>query len=282
MGVQKSGRKARKERMDLQSRRAARRQRDRKRKMRFLYIVGLMVPTVLLILLVGAMLGDMPPGERRPSSAYAAELFPGPAYGEEQAAPSLTLAGEDGDAPWYLRLVNATHPLPDGWDPELTVIDANTGEEFDSRAIEYLNAMLADMEREGLRPLVCSGYRSYGSQVEIFESNVEEALAQGYTREEAEQQAALWVMPPGCSEHQSGLAADIVSEDNQRLDGSQDHTPEQQWLHANCQEYGFILRYPEDKTELTGVNYEPWHYRYVGVDAARAIMGQGLCLEEYS
>ena len=89
-------------------------------------------------------------------------------------------------------------------------------------------------------------------------------------------------MPPGCSEHQSGLAADIVSAENQNLDETQEDTPEQAWLHAHCQEYGFILRYPQDKTELTGVNYEPWHYRYVGEEAARDIMSQGLCLEEYA
>ena len=86
---------------------------------------------------------------------------------------------------------------------------------------------------------------------------------------------------PDTSEHQLGLAADIVSAGNQILDESQEQTPEQQWLLSHCQEYGFILRYPSGKTELTGVSYEPWHYRYVGVEAAGEIMEQGLCLEEY-
>lgn len=239
----------------------------RKRTILLLYIVGLLTPSVLLVLLIAALLRGLP--SESPQNPSGSPL------------PSLTLADDGESTPWYLRLVNSTHPLPEGWEPDLSIIDAETGEKFDSRAIGYLNAMLADMEAEGLRPLVCSGYRSYESQEEIFQSNVEEALSQGCAREEAEEQASLWVMPPGCSEHQSGLAADIVSEDNQRLDDTQENTPEQQWLHANCQDYGFILRYPRDKTELTGVNYESWHYRYVGLAAAREMASQGLCLEEF-
>lgn len=245
-------------------------QKKKERTIRLLYIVGLLIPMVLLVLLVWALLGDLP--EDTP------DYDPPP----DRPAPSLALAGGDGEnTPWNLVLVNSAHPLPEDWAPDLTVIDPYTGEEFDSRAIGELNAMLRDMEAQGLHPLVCSGYRSYESQVDIFQSNVEEALSQGYAQDEAEQQASLWVMPPGCSEHQSGLAADIVSQDNQRLDESQDSTPEQQWLHANCQDYGFILRYPRGKTEFTGVNYEPWHYRYVGKEAAREITAQGICLEEY-
>lgn len=89
------------------------------------------------------------------------------------------------------------------------------------------------------------------------------------------------MVPAGTSEHQLGLAADIVAADYQVLEEEQENTPEQQWLMAHCQEYGFILRYPRDKQGLTGVGYEPWHYRYVGVEAAQEIMSQGLCLEEY-
>ena len=86
---------------------------------------------------------------------------------------------------------------------------------------------------------------------------------------------------PGASEHQTGLAVDIVDINYQLLDEGQEDTAVQIWLMAHCAEYGFILRYPTDKSELTGVSYEPWHYRYVGTEAARAIMGGGLCLEEY-
>ena len=97
----------------------------------------------------------------------------------------------------------------------------------------------------------------------------------------AEQEAARWVARPGASEHQAGLAVDIVDISYQLLDEAQEDTPVQQWLMAHCADYGFILRYPTDKSALTGVAYEPWHYRYVGAEAARAIMDGGLCLEEY-
>ena len=110
-------------------------------------------------------------------------------------------------------------------------------------------------------------------------------LGQGYTQELAEQQAARWVAAPGTSEHNLGLAADIVSADwyqnNDDLTGAFEETPEFAWLSQHCVEYGFVLRYPADKTTLTGVEYEPWHYRYVGVEDAQKIMAAGLCLEEY-
>lgn len=252
----------------------AKRPAKRRRSLCFFYIAGLLIPVALLLALASALLRDASGESPTPSS-----LSDGP----PRPAPSLGIAGGwEEDSPWQLRLVNSAHPLPEDWAPDLTVLDPYTGEEFDSRAVGYLNEMLSAMESEGLHPLVCSGYRSYESQVRIFQDNVEDAIAQGFSQEEAEQQASLWVMPPGCSEHQSGLAADIVSQENQRLDDTQEDTPEQQWLHAHCQDYGFILRYPPDKTDITGVNYEPWHYRYVGADAARAIMAQGICLEEYS
>ena len=89
------------------------------------------------------------------------------------------------------------------------------------------------------------------------------------------------MVPAGTSEHQTGLAADIVAAGNQVLEEEQENTPEQQWLMEHCWEYGFILRYPKDKTDLTGVGYEPWHYRYVGVEAAQEMKESGQCLEEY-
>ena len=94
-------------------------------------------------------------------------------------------------------------------------------------------------------------------------------------------EAARWEAPPGTSEHQTGLALDIVSARYQVLDSAQANTAEQQWLMAHCWEYGFILRYPADKTEITGIGYEPWHYRYVGRETAAAVHESGLCLEEY-
>lgn len=104
----------------------------------------------------------------------------------------------------------------------------------------------------------------------------------GYSEEGAREEAARWVARPGTSEHETGLAVDIVDKGYQILDRKQEQTPVQQWLMEHCVRYGFILRYPTDKSELTGIGYEPWHYRYVGPEAAAAIMEQGICLEEYA
>lgn len=199
-----------------------------------------------------------------------------------EAGSSVSSAGRSNkeEPPWNLALVNVSHPLPEGPAPKLSPIDSN-GEQFDSRAAGALQAMLDDMRSLGLSPLVCSSFRAHEEQVKLFRNQVQGWLDAGYAQEEAEEEASLLVARPGTSEHELGLAADIVAESNQLLDESQEHTAEQQWLLKNCQEYGFILRYPTDKTEWTGVSYEPWHYRYVGTEAAKEIMSQGLCLEEY-
>lgn len=184
------------------------------------------------------------------------------------------------DEEWTLALVNASSPLPEDYSPELSPID-DSGEQFDSRAADALQSMLNKMREEGLSPVVCSGYRSRELQQSLFENRVERCLEEGVAEDDAEQEAARYVARPGTSEHELGLAADIVAESYQLLVEEQEGTEEQQWLMEHCTEYGFILRYPQDKTTLTGVSYEPWHYRYVGKEAAREIMTQGLCLEEY-
>lgn len=185
---------------------------------------------------------------------------------------------EQEEAPWYLRLVNLENRLPQDFTVELAQVD---GGQFDARAAEALSQMLADMEAQGLSPMVCSSFRTWEDQETLHQNKIGRLLEEGYSQEAAEAEASRWVVPAGASEHQLGLAADIVASQYQILEEEQENTPEQQWLMAHCQEYGFILRYPKDKTEVTGVGYEPWHYRYVGVEAAREIMAQGICLEEY-
>lgn len=178
-----------------------------------------------------------------------------------------------------LTLVNKDHPLSENWVMELTEIEE--GYQVDRRMAEDLNAMFSDMRAEGLQPMICSAYRSYEMQAELHEREVEIYLNQGLSGEEARTEAGFWVAVPGCSEHQMGLAVDIVDASWPELDQSQEQTAEQQWLMAHCAEYGFILRYPVDKSEITGIGYEPWHYRYVGKRNAGNIMDSGLCLEEY-
>lgn len=187
-------------------------------------------------------------------------------------------ATAEGD--WALVLVNGDHPLPESFTvPGLTQL--RNGHAIDQRAYPALQAMMDGCRAAGLSPLICSSYRTQETQARLFQQEVERWLAKGYIREEAEAQAARWVARPGASEHQTGLAVDIVDAGYQVLDQGQENTAVQRWLMEHCAEYGFILRYPTDKSELTGVGYEPWHYRYVGEAAAREIMGGGLCLEEY-
>jgi len=180
---------------------------------------------------------------------------------------------------WMLTLVNDKNPLPNGHEVPLKKLD--NGLQFDARAIESLNAMLSDARAQGLSPIVCSAYRTIEYQQKLFGKQIDKQMSRGFDRRRAEVEARKVVTVPGTSEHNLGLAADIVSESYQILDDKQADTPEMQWLMAHCDEYGFILRYPDGKTPQTGVIYEPWHFRYVGKKAAREIKERGLCLEEY-
>lgn len=178
-----------------------------------------------------------------------------------------------------LTLVNYKNKVPDNW--QVNLVSLNNQQSVDQRAYQALQEMLDDAKKEGMNIIVCSSYRTYDKQKQLFVNKVSEYLKKGYSYNEAQEAASMWVAKPNTSEHQLGLAVDLVSRDNQRLDKSQEKTDEQRWLMENCQRYGFILRYPSDKSSLTGVNYEPWHYRYVGKEHAKKITRQGICLEEY-
>lgn len=180
---------------------------------------------------------------------------------------------------WNLILVNPWNPVPE--DYEVDLIPIEYGHAVDSRCYPYLQQMLEDCRLEGLQPLICSSYRTQEKQVALFEERVDELTSQGYPEEEARIKAATSVALPGTSEHQLGLAVDIVDKHYQKLDTAQEETMVQQWLMENSWKYGFILRYPNGTSELTGIIYEPWHYRYVGKEAAKEIYDQGICLEEY-
>lgn len=181
--------------------------------------------------------------------------------------------------PWYLMLVNQSHPMEDGYVPELANID--DAHQVDARVLESLQNMLKAASDEGYSLYVCSAYRSVDRQKELFNESMIDYVNQGMTYYEAAIETAKSIAWPGESEHATGLAMDIVSSDYAGLDEKQGETDDQKWLMEHCYEYGFILRYPKDKSEDTGIIYEPWHYRYVGVEAALAIRDQGVTLEEY-
>ncbi|MCI8439388.1 MAG: M15 family metallopeptidase [Oscillospiraceae bacterium] len=180
---------------------------------------------------------------------------------------------------WNLILVNPWNPLPENY--SFTKKELSNGHAVDERCYPDLQAMMDACRAAGNSPVICSSYRSYEKQQSLYQNKVNRLAAQGYSQEKAREEAAKAVALPGTSEHQLGLAVDIVDIANQNLDSSQEDTAVQQWLMEHSWEYGFILRYPNDKSDITGIIYEPWHYRYVGKDAAAEIYQQGLCLEEY-
>ena len=180
---------------------------------------------------------------------------------------------------WQLLLVNPWNEMPE--DYEVTLKSLADGNKVDQRAYEDLNAMLEACREAGLRPKICSSYRTQSKQTYLYNNKIARLRNAGYSRKAAEAEAGRWVARPGTSEHQLGLALDIVSQSYQALTKKQEKTAEQKWLMEHCWEYGFILRYPNEKSEITGIGYEPWHYRYVGVDVAMDMRDSGLCLEEY-
>ena len=152
---------------------------------------------------------------------------------------------------------------------------------MDSRAYPDLQEMMDACRAAGLDPKICSSYRTQDKQQELYENKIQRLMDEGYSYERAVEEAGSVVAVPGTSEHQTGLALDIVDASYQILDEEQENTQVQQWLMEHSWEYGFVLRYPNGKSEITGIIYEPWHYRYVGREAAREMTELGMCLEEY-
>lgn len=225
------------------------------------------------------------------SSEIAAE--PEPAENDGSRSAAYAKVQEDGetatgtvlsftDSKYWgkeMILINPWHLLPEDYEADLEYVEY--GHRMDACAAEHLSDMLSDCRDEGCSPLICSSYRERSKQERLFNSDVRKFMYSGMSEEEAIEETARNVAVPGSSEHEAGLAADIVYSGRQILDESQEDNDTQQWLMEHCWEYGFILRYPKDKQEITGITYEPWHYRYVGTEAAEYIMTNGLCLEEY-
>lgn len=192
-------------------------------------------------------------------------------------APKPSSALQNGAVPtadaWALVLVNYDHKLPDSFLPDLKQDD---GVEMDSRIVEPFEAMKAAAKTEGLSLYASSAYRSNQLQGELFRQEVSQNSKLYPTASQAEAVAAESVARPGYSEHGTGLAID--------LNGVQDsfvQTKEYRWLLEHAQDYGFVLRYPEDKQEITHIKFEPWHFRYVGIENAEKMKQENICLEEY-
>ena len=180
---------------------------------------------------------------------------------------------------WNLILVNPWNEVPEDYEVKLTRL--KNGQAVDSRCYPMLQQMMDDCRADGLNPYICASYRTMKKQKALFADKVRRVLLEGCPKDEAEDEAAKTVARPGTSEHQLGLALDIVDADDPQLETWQEDTPVQQWLMKNSWKHGFVLRYPPEKSSITGIIYEPWHYRYVGRQAAEEMYTRGLCLEEY-
>lgn len=176
---------------------------------------------------------------------------------------------------WHLTLVNSYYRIPDTYKPDLVAV-CGSEERLDRKiALEY-EKMYAAALNEGVYLTPCSGYRSYELQERNYNNKIKFFENQGYSTEDAKVKAATIIMPPGSSEHNLGYAMDIVC-----VEEWFENTDEFRWLTENAADYGFIMRYPKDKQDITGVIYEPWHWRYVGVEAAKEMKEKNLTLEEY-
>lgn len=189
----------------------------------------------------------------------------------------------NGDVPWALRLVNDWNPMPKGYDEGLEMVKPTptvTTQPVDARMKADLEAMLEAGKEHNIG--VQSAYRSASKQGELYWRKVNEYKNRYVNQVQLQTKAGEVVKRPGYSEHNLGLAVDLYGSGDHSLTTRFEKTPAFKWLMANCADYGFILRFPKGKEEITGVIYEAWHFRYVGdAETAHAIMDNGLCLEEY-
>lgn len=190
------------------------------------------------------------------------------------SADQVTLEETTAEEEWCLILVNKEHCIPEDYAVEL--VELSNGQCVDRRIYPALQEMFDTARAEGIYPVVASGYRTAEKQQSLMDEKIGAYLVEGYSLQDAKEKAGIWVAAVGTSEHQLGICVDINA-DGVHSTGSQVY----KWLDENGYQFGFIKRYPEDKTEITGIKNEPWHYRYVGKKAAAEIYCSGVCLEEY-
>ncbi|MDE7268539.1 MAG: M15 family metallopeptidase [Lachnospiraceae bacterium] len=190
------------------------------------------------------------------------------------SAEKVDIEEQIAEEEWCLILVNKEHCIPNDYEVEL--VELSNGQCVDRRIYPALQEMFDTARSEGIYPVVASGYRTVEKQQSLMDEKIAAYLVEGYSLREAKEKAEIWVAAVGTSEHQLGISVDINA-DGVHSAGSEVY----KWLDENSYQFGFIKRYPEDKTEITGIINEPWHYRYVGKAAAAEIYRSGVCLEEY-
>ncbi len=213
--------------------------------------------------------------------AEAQEATPAPEATEDSAILAEMLQAQEMLDDPFMILVSVNSLMPDDYVVEEVLADSTTGKTLDATAAYAYMDMVAAAATDGLTLRLQSAYRSVSYQAGLFEAQVEKWVGWGYSEEEATVQAATVVNPPGASEHGCGLAADINCPEYLALEEGFENTSAFAWLSEHAVEYGYILRYPKEDQDATGITYEPWHWRYVGVQNAAIIKESGLCLEEF-
>ncbi len=217
-----------------------------------------------------------------PSSA-GSEPQPEPKLREEtpnSEAPTASSAAEPVERDWRLMLVNPDHLLPDDWTVELAM--TKYGYEVDARIVDDVTALVEAAAADNVSLLICYGYRTLEQSQQLFDKQLRKQLSYGLSEEAALAEAKRWVAPPGTSDHHTGLALDIVTPEHQVLNHAFYDTPAGRWMAEHSWEYGFVIRFPKDKQEITGITYEPWHLRFVGKEHAAEMQKNNECLEEYA
>lgn len=196
--------------------------------------------------------------------------------GEEPIDPTYIYQDEDD----FFYVVNKTYLLPEDYEIQTDYVQGSY--EMEKTAAKHMREMIAAAKEDGINLKVLSAYRTVKYQKRLFERNVKSRMEDyGMSYEEAYYDTSINIAPPGGSEHNAGLAADIITENDWDTYTGFEDTEEFAWLQIHAPEHGFILRYLKGKEDITGYIYEPWHYRYVGVKYAQDVMDSGLCLEEY-
>lgn len=241
-----------------------------------------MTAALVVLVVVCAMLVFSRAGEASEESAGSehadVDLILPPQASDAAQTPAYENLPDIDITSWEYLFVNQSHSIGQ-YAPEVTAVGEGNAY-FDTRAVEAFRALLQGARDAGFTPHIYCAYRPYATQESQFSNEVAKYVRQGYSESDAQKAAALVVAEPGTSEHQTGLSADVVDQYYESLSVDRVDASFMQWLREHCAEYGFILRYPEEKADVTGRN-EPWHVRYVGPEAAQFMMENGLCMEEF-
>lgn len=237
-----------------------------KNNIKIILILILSISIILMILLYKKF---------KENKSNIEETFSNNNYIEKNNVIEVVLPNKKKIEDWKLVLVNKENPLPENFTIGLENIDST--KQFDKRAIGELKQMIQEMKKSGVNNIwVQSAYRSTEYQKTLYDNKINDYLSKGATIEEAEILTSEYINKPGESEHNLGLAVDFNNVDNDF-----ENTKAYTWLNENAKNYGFIMRYPEEKSEITGVEYEPWHWRYVGKEHSYKMEELNMCLEEY-